>query len=140
LFLCTHRLNERISQQGDVNSYPFDTYTGTLILIASIQSNSSSTLSARDDGDGGDSDGGGDGGDGDDKVTCSTPIPVLPSIKGTAQGFAVSAIVTPGTNVDGSVDYSTVNVNFGVRRARFHVVFSLFIFTSVSLPYCFFLY
>jgi len=86
---------------GDVFMYPFDTYTATVIIDAFISN--------------------------DDK-NCDVPLAINPTLSGTADGFVIAAQVFPGTNEDGSEDFSTARIEFEAQRTGVHRGFSMLMF------------
>lgn len=86
---------------GDINLFPFDKWTGSVTINAHT---------------------------GADNSSCTTPLPLVPAVVGSTQGFVLSATVTPAVNADNSLDYSQAIINFTARRARIHVGFSVLMF------------
>jgi len=86
---------------GNTRLYPFDTYTGQIIIHAHT---------------------------GEDSKSCNQPLAINPVVLGSTLGFVVSAQVFPGVNDDNSPDYSSARVMFTVRRVRQHQLFSCLIF------------
>ncbi|KAJ7575982.1 hypothetical protein C8J56DRAFT_47334 [Mycena floridula] len=89
---------------GDVNWYPFDTFTGELFMYAHTASS-------------------------EDNATCSEPLPILPAVFGAVQGFSIDAKVTPGSV--GDVDYSYVLVKLTARRTAVSIGFAVLIFITM---------
>lgn len=96
--LLNHVLTS-MAKSGDVNWYPFDTYTGQLSFYAFT---------------------------GQSEGLCSDPLPILPAIFGSLQGFAVKSEVDPMA-ING-VDYSYVNVKFTARRTAVSIGFATLLF------------
>lgn len=89
----------KIGLSGDVNWYPFDRYKGELWFFANT---------------------------GPSEGVCTDPLPILPAIFGSVQGFSIQADVTPlAVN---KVNYSYVNVKFTARRTRVSIGFALLLF------------
>jgi len=100
--MATEDVNIELS--GDVNWYPFDAYTGQLSFYAFT---------------------------GQSEGLCSDPLPILPAIFGSLQGFAVKSEVDPMA-ING-VNYSYVNVNFTARRTAVSIGFATLLFIVMWL-------
>lgn len=96
--------NVNIGLSGDVNWFPFDRYTGELWFYAFT---------------------------GQTQGQCSDPLPLLPAIFGSLQGFTVQSEVTPQA-ING-VNYSYVNVKFTARRTAVSIGFALLLFIVMWL-------
>jgi len=86
---------------GDINTYPFDKWAGSLTFNAHF---------------------------GADNDSCTTPLPLMPAILGATQSFIISAESAPVTNDDGSKDYSQAVINFSARRSNIHIYFSVLMY------------
>jgi len=100
---------------GDINIYPFDWYTGSIIIQAYT-----GTQDANDT----------------EKVDCGDPLAINPLVIGSADGFVISAQAYPGINDDGSVDYGSTKIVFTARRTRVHQGFSCLMFTVMWALCC----
>jgi hypothetical protein len=90
--------NINIGLSGDVNWYPFDRYTGELWFYAFTSQ------------------------DGD----CSNPLPILPTVFGSLQGFSVDTSYEPDT-VNG-VEFAYVSLKFTAKRTAVTMGFAILLF------------
>lgn len=96
-----------LALSGDTSYYPFDVFRAELYINARV-------------------------GNATSNGTCVEPLALSPAILGSAQGYAITASISPGWDDDSTDpdkrDYSTALISFTARRTKVTICFSLLTF------------